>query len=67
MNSLIIDCETCVARASGACQDCVVTYFVDGADDRPALVFDLATERAVRLFAQAGMVPTLRHRAAASE
>ena len=73
MNSIIIDCDNCVMRATSACADCLVTHVCETADptseygpDHTAVVFDLAEQRAVRWFADAGMVPTLRHRAAAS-
>ena len=55
MNNLIISCDDCVMRATSACSDCVVTFFCEPAE-----------QRAVRLFAEAGLVPTLRHRAAAA-
>ena len=38
--------------------------FLCGDPHETAVVFDLAEQRAVRLLANAGMVPTLRHRAA---
>ncbi len=72
MNSIIIDCDECVMRATAACTDCVVTFICDRTDDSAlgvtatAIVFDLAEQRAVRWFAEAGMVPTLRHRAEAN-
>ncbi len=62
MNPLIIDCDTCSMRLTQACDDCVVTFLCDR--DEQAVVFDLAEQRAVRWFAQAGMTPMLRHRAA---
>ncbi len=65
MKSLIISCDDCVMRATSACSDCVVT-FVCQSTEHEAVVFDLAEQRAVRLFADAGLVPTLRHRAAAA-
>lgn len=59
---IVIDCQTCVARDTDACADCMVTYLCrDEADS--AVVFDLAEWRAVRVLADAGLVPTLRHRA----
>ena len=64
MNNLIINCHDCVMRATPACTDCVVT-FVCESSEHSAVVFDLAEQRAVRLFAEAGLVPTLRHRATA--
>lgn len=60
--SIVIDCQTCVARDSDACTDCMVSYLCR---DEPstAVVFDLEEWRAVRVLADAGLVPTLRHRA----
>lgn len=50
---------------SDHCADCVVTHLCDpvGIDgvSPTAVVFDLAELRAVKLLAQAGLVPTLRH------
>lgn len=71
-SSITIDCDQCVMRATTACTDCVVTFICDRADEggqrgtETAIVFDLAEQRAVRWFAEAGMVPTLRHRAEAN-
>ncbi|MGD9702119.1 MAG: hypothetical protein AB7Q42_06565 [Acidimicrobiia bacterium] len=62
--SLTISCDQCSMRATSACDDCVVTYICERAPD-DSVVFDVAEQRAVRLLAQAGLVPTLRHRAAA--
>jgi hypothetical protein len=45
-----------------ACDDCLMS-FLCGDPHETAVVFDLAEQRAVRLLANAGMVPTLRHRA----
>jgi len=71
--SITIDCDDCVMRATRACNDCVVTFLCErddviGADGNlhEAVVFDMAEHRAVRWFAEAGMVPTLRHRAASN-
>jgi hypothetical protein len=47
---------------TSTCSDCVVTFICDSADS--AVMFDLAEQRAVRLLASAGLVPTLRHREA---
>ena len=62
MNSITIECDTCVMRASSACADCLVTHLCEPADQH-AVVFDLAEQRVLRWFAEAGLVPTLRHRA----
>jgi len=61
-NSITIDCDDCVMQHTRACADCLVTHLC-GQGEPTAVVFDLAEQRAVRLFAEAGMVPTLRHRA----
>lgn len=60
---VVIDCGTCVMRLTSACRDCMVTALLDHRPD-DALVFDLAEYRAVRLLADAGLVPSLRHREA---
>jgi hypothetical protein len=60
--NLIIDCDTCAMRASDACGDCVVSFLIDR-DPAEAVVLSLDEARAVKLLANAGMVPTLRHRA----
>lgn len=62
-STLSISCDSCTMRASHWCADCVVTFICE----RPAneaVVLDLAEQRAVRLLADAGMVPVLRHREA---
>jgi hypothetical protein len=63
--SITIDCDTCSMQHTSTCDDCLVTHICNR-DEHTAVVFDFAEERAVRLFAQAGMLPTLRHRAAGS-
>ena len=60
--ALIISCDTCVMQKTSACDDCLMS-FLCGDPHETAVVFDLAEQRAVRLLANAGMVPTLRHRA----
>lgn len=63
----VIDCAECTMFESEHCADCVVTHLCD--QDRTAqqpstaVVFDLAELRAVKLLADAGLVPTLRHSA----
>jgi hypothetical protein len=63
----IIDCADCSMFESEHCGDCVVTYLCDPvrSDRSPqtAVVFDLAELRAVKLLAEAGLVPSLRHSA----
>jgi hypothetical protein len=60
---ITIDCGTCVMRATPACNDCMVSYLCDREHD-DAVVFDLVEYRAVRLLADAGLLPSLRHREA---
>jgi hypothetical protein len=57
-----ISCDSCVMQHTTACVDCVVTFMCDVS--ATSVVFDLAEQRAVRLLASAGLVPTLRHREA---
>jgi hypothetical protein len=61
--TLTISCDTCVRRHSDWCRDCVVTAMCDR-DGRDAVVLDLAEQRAVRLLAEAGLIPELQHREA---
>ena len=62
---IIINCDECTMRSTSACDDCVVTHFCER-DSESAIVFDMAEQRAVRWFAEAGLVPTLRHCAEAT-
>jgi len=57
---LTISCDECVMQHSSACDDCVVTFICDR-EPGDAVVIDAAEARAVRLLAQAGLVPRLRH------
>lgn len=57
---MIISCDECTMQDTAACGDCVVTFLL-GREPDEAVVFDVAEERALRLLAGAGMVPTLRH------
>ena len=58
---LVIDCEDCIGPSVGACDDCVVTFLCER-DPDDAVVIDVAEERALRLLADAELVPRLRHR-----
>lgn len=55
-----IDCADCRMRSTPACDDCLVT-FITGRDPEDAVVIDVAEARAVRLLADAGLVPGIRH------
>jgi len=59
--SIVISCETCVMKDTHACDDCMMTFLCDQPEDG-AVVLDLQELREVKLLAQAGLVPTLRHR-----
>ena len=55
----VLDCRTCVAVNTTACSDCVVQHLI--ANDAGPIEFVptpiiTATERAVRLFAKAGLL-----------
>lgn len=58
---MVIDCDECALQGTEACTDCVVTFICDRAPD-DAVVIDVAEARALRLLAQGGLVPGLRHR-----
>lgn len=58
--SFTISCDDCSMRATPACDDCVVTFLCDREPD-DAVTIDLAEQRAVRLLADVGLVPRLRH------
>jgi hypothetical protein len=57
---LVIDCATCIGPTVGACDDCVVTFLCDR-DPDDAVVIDVGEARALRLLADADLVPGLRH------
>jgi len=57
---LVIDCATCIGPSVGACDDCVVTFLCDR-DPDDAVVIDVGEARALRLLADADLVPGLRH------
>ncbi|MGI8518115.1 MAG: hypothetical protein ACR2ME_07235 [Acidimicrobiia bacterium] len=52
-----IDCETCIADKTEACDDCVVTFVLHSGSS-----LDLETEEmeALELLAEEGLVPRLR-------
>ncbi len=57
---LTISCDDCVMQGTDACDDCVVTFICNREPDE-AVVIDVADARSVRLLAEAGLVPKLRH------
>ncbi len=58
----MISCDTCIMRQTDACNDCMMSVLCDVEHD-DAVVLNLQELRDIRLLAQAGLVPTLRHRA----
>jgi hypothetical protein len=58
---MLIDCEECVMDGTDACDDCVVSFLV-GRRPGEAVVIDATEQRAVRMLAEAGLIPDLRHR-----
>jgi hypothetical protein len=58
---ITISCDDCAMQGTPACDDCVVT-FICGREPDEAVIIDAAEARAVRLLADAGLVPALRHR-----
>lgn len=58
--SITIDCDTCIMKATPTCNDCVVTYLCERPVEH-AVVVNLSDFRAMKALAEAGLVPTLRH------
>ena len=58
---LTIDCDECVMQATSACDDCVVTFLCSREPD-DAVIVDVSEVRALRLLADTGLTPPLRHR-----
>ena len=63
--SLRIDCGECAMEGTDACADCVMSFVVSR-EPGDALVVDAEEARAQRILAEAGLLPTLRHRRRAS-
>lgn len=62
MSANFLDCSTCVGHETEACDDCVVRFVVDRAvagAPEPERVGD-AEARAIRLFAEAGLLAEVR-------
>jgi hypothetical protein len=57
---LVIDCQTCVARLTDACRDCVVTFLCDAAEDEPVVV-EASAARVLRLLSDGGLVPGVKY------
>jgi hypothetical protein len=60
---LVIDCQTCVARLTDACSDCLVTFLYDEPVDTP-VILESSEARVLRLLTDEGLVPALKRRSA---
>lgn len=60
MTAITIDCDQCTMQHTAACADCVVTFLCDRPEGE-AVVLQLAEARALRVLADAGLAPALRH------
>ena len=58
---LVIDCQTCVARLTDACADCIVTFLYDVPASTP-VVLEGTEARTLRLLVDGGLVPDSKHR-----
>ena len=55
---MLIDCQTCVARLTDACSDCVVTFLCE---ESGPIEVDASEARVLRLLHNEGLVPDVRH------
>jgi hypothetical protein len=61
---LLISCDTCVARNTSACNDCIVPMLC-GEPQTDAVIFDYEELRTLAVLAKSGLVPRLRHQRSA--
>lgn len=61
---LLISCDTCVARDTSACNDCIVPMLC-GEPQTDAVIFDYEELRTLAVLAKSGLVPRLRHQRSA--
>jgi hypothetical protein len=59
MDTITVECDSCVMRGTDACDDCVVTFLL-GREPDDAVVIDADEARAMRMLEQAGLLPTLK-------
>lgn len=59
-----ISCDTCVARHTSACDDCIVPMLC-GEPEHNAVIFDYEELRTLAVLAKSGLVPRLRHQRSA--
>jgi len=55
-----ISCNDCVMRCTAHCDDCLVTFLCEREPD-DAVVIDATEAFAVRLLADHGLIPSLKH------
>ncbi len=60
MSDITASCSDCSMANSEHCPDCLIT-FICGREPDDALVIEAAEERAVRMLARAGLIPSLKH------
>jgi len=58
---LTIDCDECAMQHTETCADCVVTFLCSREPDE-AVVIQVGEVRALRMLADSGLTPPLRHR-----
>jgi hypothetical protein len=56
---ITVSCDDCKLDRSSACDDCVVSFLLDGPTQQ-AVVVDVMEARALRMLQGAGLVPRLR-------
>ena len=60
MTTITIDCDDCAMQHTSVCRDCVVTFLCERPEGS-AVVLEFAEARALRVLAEAGLAPSLRH------
>lgn len=63
--AVTIDCDECALKDTSACHGCLVSFVLDR-DPGDAVIFDAEEARALRVLAQAGLLPQSRFEAHAS-
>lgn len=63
--AITIECDRCVRRDTAACRGCLVSFVLDRAPG-DAVIIDADEARALRVLADAGLVPASRFEASAS-
>lgn len=59
---MLISCDTCAMQHTDHCDDCVVRAVVDARPRQGGLVIDADEERALRVLADAGLIPEIQMR-----